>query len=109
MIEVEISDITNSLEKLKIELGSKFDAAITREVMGLEREIKIGAPVDTGRYRAAWSTEKYPGVWIIRNKVEYAAHLVYGTIHMGIKHNVRGVVSYWKNHTLKNALDKILK
>lgn len=72
---------------------------LARDVYELERNIALGSPVDTGRYRLAWETiRKSKYSWEIHNSVEYAKYLIFGTIHHGIIHDVRGIVRYWNNH-----------
>jgi len=83
---------------------------LLKSVYILERDLVKGSPVDTGRYRLGWriiKISKYS--YEIRNSVEYAVHLIFGTVYRGILHDVRGVVRYWKAHTYTKALASVIK
>jgi len=91
-------------------IENMVDETLGKAVLELDRDIKMGAPVRTGRYRAGWITSKLEKLsYQISNNVEYAVYLIFGTRKMGIKHDVRGIVTYWKNHTLLSYLSKLLK
>ena len=102
-------------KKLKLQLAKISDRIeevssddLAREVFILERNIALGAPVDTGRYRLAWETiRKGPRNWEIHNNVQYAKYLIFGSIHHGIIHDVRGVVRYWNNHIRGKVQSKL--
>lgn len=108
-IEIDLSKTIAGMDSLEKDIAKKLDETITRQVMQLERDIKKSAPVDTTRYRAAWSSEKGVGEWTIRNNVFYAVFLIYGTVKMGIKHNVRGILTYWRNWQLRPAIENLFK
>jgi len=102
MIEVTVKDTRKVKKRLaRIENDIKKIASddLARDVYELERNIILGAPVDTGRYRLAWETiRKSKYSWEIHNSVIYAKYLIFGSIHHGIIHDVRGIVRYWNNH-----------
>jgi len=102
MIKVTVKNkrkLKKQLVQIENDIKNVASDNLTRDVYELERNIILGAPVDTGRYRLAWETiriSKYS--WEIHNSVEYAKYLIFGSIHHGIIHDVRGIVRYWNNH-----------
>ena len=102
MIKVTVRNtkkFKTQLAKIEDKIGKVSTDDLAREVFTLERNIIGGAPVDTGRYRLAWETiRKSKYSWEIHNNVHYAKYLIFGSIHHGIIHDVRGIVRYWNNH-----------
>ena len=94
-------EVIKELEKAK-DL-EKVDKTIN--VMGHELLYRVTdhrCPVDTGRYRAGWFWHRLGKLrYMLANPVEYASFLIYGTIKMPVKHDVRGIVDDWKRDLIK--------
>ena len=113
-VQVDISglkDVQKELDKTLKDVNT-VEGVLDREVLGLERTIKETAPVDTGRYRAAWMADKKRGAgfieWFLSNNVFYSVYLVFGTRKRGILHNVRGLFESW-NMGLNDRLKRHFK
>ena len=106
MIKVTIRNtkkFKTQLAKIEDKIDKVSTDDLAREVFTLERNIVASGPgrcpVKTGRYRLAWETSrKSKYSWEIHNNVHYAKYLIFGSIHHGIIHDVRGIVRYWNNH-----------
>ncbi len=106
--------------------GRSFEEVFKEKCRELERELIDTSPVDTGRYRAAWTIEfKHDfecEIWNrVRNKYgqNYGIFLMYGTEKFknsqsmykwkevdplrGILHDVRKVTFRWQNNISKNV------
>lgn len=111
MIKVTVKNkrkLKKQLVQIENDIKNVASDDLARDVHKLERNIILGAPVDTGRYRLAWETirtGKYS--WEIHNSVEYAKYLIFGSIHHGIIHDVRGIVRYWNNHIRGKVQSKL--
>lgn len=100
----------DQLKDIGKRIGDNTSDSLQKSVYILEHNIVKGAPVDTGRYRLGWRTIKITRfAYEIRNAVQYSPHLIFGTIHRGILHDVRGVVRYWRAHIYKKALSSVVK
>lgn len=102
--------VQNQLADIRKRLKESTEGSLEQSVYELERNIVRGAPVDTGRYKLGWRVVKIDRyTYEIRNAVEYAKYLIFGTSTRGVLHDVRGVVRYWKHHILRRAVETTIK
>jgi hypothetical protein len=107
---VQFGNVKSALAAAQSSVKSNPHKELESNVYVLLNNITARAPVDTGRYKGAWKVvKKGKGSFEIRNSVEYAQHLIYGTVDRSIAHDVRGIVRYWKNHIYTSAVTTWLK
>jgi hypothetical protein len=69
-----VTDFTNLMLQL-----DRFEEEFAQEFL---TRLRDRTPVDTGRLQAGWELEVKGGEFEVRNPVEYAGYVEYGTEHM---------------------------